>query len=48
MWTMWMLCGCEVDKMWMCGGQNVDDVVVLWICGGQNGDDVDVRWTKCG
>ena len=32
----------HVDKMWtmwMCGGQNVDD---LWICGGgQNVDDVD-------
>ena len=34
--------------MWMCGGQNVDDVDVLWMCGGQNVDDVDVRWTKCG
>ena len=29
-----MFCGGEVDKMcmmWMCGGQNVDDVDVLWM-----------------
>ena len=33
----WTKCGCVVDKMWMmwmCGGQNVDDVDVWWTkCG---------------
>ena len=30
-WMLWMFSGGEMDKMWICGGQNVDGVIALWM-----------------